>query len=278
MEEWGILEKVIPMMTTYGVRVLGVLALLAVVWIFGGWSRKLVRRSLARVKFDETLTIFLGNVTRWAVLLMGALGCLGIFGVETTSFAAVLGAAGLAVGLAFQGSLSNLASGVMLLIFRPFKVGDFIAVAGEKGKVQEIGMFTTMIDTPDNRRIILPNGAIFGSTIENVTFHEVRRVDVSVGVDYGADMDATRGVLEGAVTKVDGILEEPKTQVMLTGLGASSVDWVVRVWAKTSDYWTVMEALTRAIKIQLDEAKIGIPFPQTDIHLDSAVVDALRAK
>ncbi len=272
------LEKMIPIVTTYGLRILGVLALLAVVWIFGAWTRKLVRRSLKKVDFDDTLTIFFGNLARWAILLMGGLGCLGIFGVETTSFAAVLGAAGLAVGLAFQGSLSNLASGVMLLIFRPFKVGDVIAVAGEKGKVQEIGIFTTIMDTPDNRRIILPNGTIFGSTIENVTFHDLRRVDVAVGVDYTADMDTTREILERAAQDVPGKVDDPASQVALCELGASSVDWVVRVWCQTGDFWAVKEATTRAIKMELDGANIGIPFPQSDVHLDPVVVDALRAK
>ncbi len=241
-------------------------------WVLAGWTRRVVRRALERTRFDQTLTLFFSSMARWAVLLMAIVSCLAIFGIQTTSFAAVLGAAGLAIGLAFQGALSNIASGVMLLVFRPFEVGDVVSAGGITGKVAEIQLFTTVFDTPDNRRIIMPNSLIFGATIENVTHHHTRRVDVAVGCDYGADIDRTRAVLEAAVAKVDGVLEEPGPQVLLSELGASSVDWIVRVWTSTDEYWAVKEALTRSVKYELEGAGIGIPFPQMDVHVDGSLV------
>lgn len=265
------IEQWIPLLTQYGMRILGVLAVIVAVWIAGGWCRRLVFRSMSRLDVDKTLTIFFSNASRWIILVLGLIGCLGVFGVETTSFAAVIGAAGLAIGLAFQGSLSNLAAGMMLLIFRPFKVGDFIRTGGESGTVSSLGMFTTELDTPDKRHIILPNSNVFGAVIENVTFHDTRRVDVNVGVDYAAEIDRTREVLVQAAASVPGKLDEPEFQVVLMDLGASSVDWIVRVWSPTSDYFAVREALIRAIKMHLDDAGIGIPFPQMDVHLDGGL-------
>lgn len=252
----------------YITRVLGALALLAGAWLVAGWMRRNVRRGLARAHVDETLSIFLGNSTRWTVLVLALLAALTVFGIEVTTFAAVIGAAGLAIGLAFQGTLSNFASGIMLLVFRPFGVGDVVTAAGIKGKVAEVQIFTTIFDTADNRRIFVPNSHIFGDVIENDTFHEIRRVDVKVGASYDADIDATREALESAVAAVEGVLAEPAHQVYLNELGGSSVDWVVKVWAATPDYWAVREHLTRAIKVALDAAGIGIPYPQMDVHLD----------
>lgn len=246
-----------------------VLIVLFLALTISGWIGATVRTSLTRLKFDPTLTKFLAKLARWGVLMLGAIACLGTFGVEMTAFAAILGAAGFAVGLAFQGTLSNFAAGAMLLIFRPFKVGDVVNISGQLGKVDEIELFTTTIDTFDNRRIILPNGSVFGATIENITYHPVRRVDVAVGCAYDADIDTTRRVLESAIAATEGGLTDPEPAVVLDGLGASSVDWVVRVWAPTGNYAAVKQSLTRAIKYQLDEAKIGIPYPQMDIHVQS---------
>lgn len=250
-----------------GMRVALVLVILFVAMTVAGWVGAAVRSSLAKLKFDPTLSKFLSKLARWGVLLLAGLSCLGYFGVETTSFAAILGAAGFAVGLAFQGTLSNFAAGAMLLLFRPFKVGDVVNVGGQLGKVDEIELFTTALDTFDNRRIILPNSAVFGSTIENITHHHVRRVDVEVGAAYDADIDATRAALERALADTPGVLTDPEPAVILLSLGASSVDWSVRGWAPTSDYGEVKQALTRAVKISLDGAQIGIPFPQMDVHI-----------
>ncbi|MGF1468724.1 MAG: mechanosensitive ion channel family protein [Sandaracinaceae bacterium] len=262
------LEELTELGVRYGTNVVGVLVALAIAWIVAGWVRRMIRRGLERASFDPTLTRFFANLARWAIIVFAVLGCLGVFGIQTASFAAVVAAAGLAIGLAFQGTLSNFAAGVMLLVFRPFKVADVVEAASVVGVVEEIELFTTAVRTFDNRRLIIPNSAIYGATIENKTFYPTRRVDVPVGVEYSADIDRTREVLTQAVGTVDNLLEDPPFQVFLSGLGASSVDWVVRVWCKTEDYWVVHEAMTRAIKMALDDASIGIPFPQMDVHLD----------
>jgi small conductance mechanosensitive channel len=225
---------------------------------------------MGRARIDATLSRFAAKASRWAILVLAVLGCLGLFGINVTTFAALIGAAGLAIGLAFQGTLGNLAAGVMLLVFRPFKVDDAVNVAGELGKVYEIGLFTTCLDTFDNRRIIIPNGQVFGSIIENISHHDVRRADVPVGVDYGAGIDETREVLTRAALSVPGRLTDREPQVVLSGLGASSVDWEVRVWAAAADFLAVKQATIRAVKTELDGAGIGIPFPQMDVHLDQA--------
>jgi small conductance mechanosensitive channel len=251
-----------------GMQALAVLAVLLVAWVVSVWVQRLVHRALERAKFDATLTKFFARVAKITILVLAVLACLNYFNFETTSFAAILAAAGFAIGLAFQGSLSNFSSGIMLLVFRPFRVGDAVNVAGQLGIVHEIELFTTTMDTFDNRRIIIPNGEIFGATIENITFHPKRRVDVPVGTAYDANLDKVRQVLEKAAESVPGRLEDEPTQVVLLELGASSIDWQVRVWAPTKDYFPVKEAAIRAVKMALDEAGISIPFPQMDIHYD----------
>jgi small conductance mechanosensitive channel len=251
-----------------GLKALGVLVVLFAAWVVSVWVQRLVARGLERAKFDATLTKFFARVAKITILILAVLACLNYFNFQTTSFAALLAAAGFAIGLAFQGSLSNFSSGIMLLVFRPYKVGDVVNVAGQLGKVDEIELFTTTLDTFDNRRIIIPNGEIFGATIENITFHPKRRVDVPVGTAYDADLDKVREVLEKAAEGVPGRLEDEPTQVVLLELGASSIDWQVRVWAPTEDFFPVKEATIRAVKMALDEAGISIPFPQMDIHYD----------
>ncbi|MCB9654385.1 MAG: mechanosensitive ion channel [Deltaproteobacteria bacterium] len=272
------LEKLQTLAVTYGLRIVGAIALLFVAWLIAGWMRRLVTKSLGKARIDETLSKFLGNLVRYLVIVMAVLSCLSAFGVETTSFAAVLGAAGLAVGLALQGSLANFASGVMLLVFRPFRVGEVITAAGHTGKVDEVELFTTRLITPDNRILILPNAAVFGGPIENITTNATRRVDVTIGVSYSANIPKTRALLEAVVASCEPKLSDPAPQVYLADLGASSVDWAIRVWAKTDDYWTLRERLVEKAKEELDAAGIGIPFPQMDIHLDEPVVKALEAR
>jgi small conductance mechanosensitive channel len=252
----------------FAMNVLGALVLLAItVWV-GRWAHRVAGRSMERSGMDPTLTRFMAKLARYTVLILGGLAVLSVFGISVASFAAILAAGAFAVGMALQGTLSNFAAGAMLLIFRPFKVGDVVSVAGITAKVVEIELFTTQFDTPDNRRIVVPNGAIFGSTIENITFHPTRRVDVDVGTDYGADLKDVRAVLERVAASSEGVLSEPAPQVYLKALGGSSIDWAVRVWAQTADYWAVRERVTQEIKDALDGAEIGIPFPQMDVHLD----------
>jgi len=250
------------------------LVLLVVVWIAAGWARRVMVKGFEKAEFDVTLSKFISSITRWVILLFGVLAVLGLFGVETTSFAALVAGAGLAIGMAFSGTLGSFAAGVMLLAFRPFKVGDVVTVAGTTGKVDQIGIFTTTLDTPDNRRFILPNSNVFGQTIENISHHSVRRADVSVGTDYSADVDRTREVLEAAARGVPDRLQDRDPQVALIELGASSVDWQVRIWVDAANLWPVKEAATRAVKIALDDAGIGIPFPQMDVHLDQTKTGA----
>ncbi len=264
-------EAASPLLMTYGVRALGVLVLLLIAWTIAGWIGRIVSRGMERAKIDATLSKFAAKMARWSILIMAMLACLSVFGIQTTSFAAVIGAAGLAIGLAFQGTLANFSAGVMLLIFRPFKVGDVINAAGQTGKVDEIELFTTTLDTPDNRRIVVPNGAIFGATIENVTHHSTRRVDIAVGIEYSADIDRTREVLTRAALATAGRLTDQEPAIVLTELGGSSVDWAVRVWSNTPEYWDVKQALIRSVKNSLDEAEIGIPYPTMDVNVNQPV-------
>ena len=268
-------SKYIDLIIEYGPKILGVLLALLVAWVIAGWAERGVRKGLEGRKFDATLTRFFAKMTRYLILIAAVLGCLGVFGIQTASFAAVLAAAGFAIGLAFQGTLGNFSAGVMLLVFRPFKVGDFVEVNGETGTCEHIDLFTCEFRTLDNKKLIVPNGAVFGSTITNYTGYEIRRADVNVGAEYSADLDKTREVLEKAAANVPGMIKDPAPQVFLASLGDSSVDWQLRIWCKTADYWNVYQATVRAAKVALDEAGIGIPFPQRDVHLDEAVIRAM---
>lgn len=262
LEDLGLGEATIALIIEYGVRVLGVLFVLWLGFFVGGKVQTAISNKLEKT-LDVSLAKFIGNMVRWTIVLLAVLGCLSIFGVETTSFAAVIGGASVAIGLAFQGSLSNVAAGIMLLIFRPFKVDDVINVASHTGAIVEIGLFTTLMDTFDKRRIIIPNSQVFGSTIENITHNPERRVDVAVGADYEADIDKTREVLLAAASTMEHIIGD--AQVVLTGLGGSSVDYSVRVFVPTEHYWPTKDALTRACKYALDEADISIPYPHITV-------------
>jgi small conductance mechanosensitive channel len=257
----------------YALNVAGALLILLLGFFVAGRVASSIRKSSDKRNLDPTLARFFANIARYVIVILAGISALGYFGVETTSFAAVLGAAGLAIGLAMQGTLGNVSAGVMLIIFRPFKVGHYISTAGQSGTVQEVSLFAVTLVTPDNRVITVPNGAVFGSTIENVSAKDTRRVQITVGVDYGADMDTTRAVLLEVMTNVENRLDDPAPAVVCAGLGASSVDWHCRVWVPASEFWPTMDKATVAIKKALDEAKIGIPFPQMDVHLDKAAND-----
>jgi small conductance mechanosensitive channel len=259
--------ETIAMLKSYGTEAIIVLVVMFVAYLIAGWAGNTLSKGLRKAKIEETLALFFGKLIRWGILILAVLACLQRFGINTASFAAVLAAAGFAIGLAFQGTLSNFSSGVMLLIFRPFKVGDFIDVAGHAGSVVEIDLFTTAINTLDNRRIILPNGKIFGEVIENVTHNADRRVDVDVGVHYKEDIDQTRAVLLEAARAVPNRTPDREPEIVLVALNSSSVDYKVRVWTKPQHYWQVREdALVRSKKA-LDAAGLVIPFPQLDVHM-----------
>lgn len=254
----------------WGPKVLGAILILAATFIAGKIVSRMVQSASEKAKIDITLSRFFGKLVYYLVLVVGVMIALGTVGVQVTSFAAILAAAGFAIGMALSGTLGNFANGILLLIFRPFKVGDVINAAGVTAKVNAIELFTTTLDTPDNRRIIVPNSSIYGGTIENITHHPQRRCDVNVGVAYSADLDKTREVLSKAAESLDELMvkgEGRGYQVFLIDLGNSSVNWVVRFWTTGADFWVAKEKLTRAVKIHLDEAGIGIPFPQMDVHL-----------
>ncbi len=257
---------------TQGPRVLLALLLLAVGWIAAGWARRLMLRAFARARLDLTLGKFLGNLVKWAIIAFALVACLGTFGVNTTSFAALIATAGLAVGLALQGNLSNLASGVLLLIFRPFKIGDAVIVAGQTGVVDGIDLFTTNLDTPDNRRIIVPNGAIFSGVIENQTRHPTRQVLVSVHVGGAARIDDAQRALLDAARRVlamhIGANAEPAPSVALAEI-APTTTFAVGLWCSTPAFPAVRQALLREIKATVEANDLAPPAPAMNIHVRS---------
>lgn len=217
-------------------------------------------------RVDKTLGRFFGKITKTAIMVFVLFAVMNHFGIDVTSFAAILAAVGFAVGMALQGTLSNFAAGIMLLVFRPFKIDQYIQVADVEGTVEGIDLFTTQLNTPDNRHLIVPNGQIFGATITNYARNDLRRVAVSVGVDYDADVDRTRAVLNAIMAQCPNIVEEPAPQAVLTELADSSVNWQARVWCKPEDFWSVKEQLTVLVKKGLDLNGIGIPYPQLVLH------------
>lgn len=237
--------------------------------IIAGRVGTLVEAGLYRAKMDKTLSVFGGNMARYFIFMVAGLALLNNFGIETTSFVAVLGALGFAVGLALQGSLSNFSSGVMLLFFRPFSVGDVIEAGGVVGGVKALGIFSTTLATPDNVFITVPNSQIYGGVIKNMTNQEKRRVDIGVGVEYGAEPDKAKKVLLDMLKALPEVLDDPGNDVYLISLGASSVDFQMRAWCKPSDYWTVREKLQRGAWYALAEAGIGIPYQTIDLNIVS---------
>lgn len=232
---------------------------------------KWIRRGMGKAGVDETLGRFLANLIYIALIALVILTALSTLGVNTTNFLAIVGAAGLAVGLALKDSLSNFAAGVMLVFFRPFKVGDFIDAAGISGSVETVGIFSTVLKTPDNRVITVPNSLIYGATITNYSAESRRRVDLLIGISYNDDIGRAKALIQGAIARDSRILQDPPSQLLLMELGASSVDIAVRVWVATSDYWNVRSDLLESIKLSLEGAGLSIPYPQRDIHIVSSV-------
>ncbi len=261
------LQAVVPYVTTYGLQALGAVVILLAGKVGSSLGARIVVGLLQRAKADATVTSFVSSLVRYGILVFAVIAALAKFGVQTASFVAVLGAAGLAVGLALQGSLSNFAAGVLILIFRPFNVGDFVTIGGASGTVVLIGIFTTTLHSPDNQKIVVPNSAVTAGTIVNVTANETRRVDLRASIGYGDDIGKAKEVLEGIVAGHPKVLADPAPVVRVVELGESSVDFVVRPWVNTPDYWDVYFDLTRAIKEEFDKAGICIPFPQRDVHL-----------
>lgn len=255
------------LLADWGLKLIGAIAVFFIGRMVAGALRGAMKKGLTRADTDPTLVPFLSSLTYTAVLAMVILTALSVAGVPVTSFVAVIGAAGLAIALAFQGTLSNFSAGVMLLTFRPFKVGDFIEGAGTSGTVKEIGIFTTTMATPDNVKIIVPNSQLFDDTLKNYSANEDRRIDLVMGVGYDDDLDLAIRTIHDIVGNDERVLAEPETQVAVSNLGASSVDIVVRPWVKGSDYWGARFDLTKALKEGLEAAGCNIPYPQRDVHL-----------
>jgi small conductance mechanosensitive channel len=271
-----LLEQIDPQMLAalaadWGGRALAALA----VFFLGRWIVSLIIRwlnaAMRRAAMDVTLMRFLENVLRSALMILVLLTVANVVGIPTTNFLAIIGAAGLAIGLALKDSLANFSSGVMLVLFRPFKAGDFIDAGGVSGTVEEVGIFKTDIKTPDNRVVIIPNGLIYGGTITNYSAKETRRIDLVIGVGYGDSIQRAREIMMGVLEADERILKDPAPVVMLLELGASSVDFAVRPWVRSADYWATRADVLERIKNALDDNGLSIPYPQQDVHIVSTV-------
>ncbi len=240
------------------------LVVLIVGWTVAGWAGRIARKRVnATPQIDPTVGNFLASIVRWAILLVVLIAVLGIFGIEATSLVAVLGAASLAIGLALQGTLSDLAAGMMLIIFRPYKLGQFVDIGGTAGTVKDINLFVTELATPDNVQIIVPNGQAWGSVITNFSAHDTRRVDLVFGIDYGDDADAAMKIISDLANADARVLKDPESWVRVTNLGDSSVDITARIWCNAADYWDLKFDMTKSVKEAFDKGGVSIPYPHT---------------
>ena len=266
---WAQVQEIVAV---WGLKVIAAIA----IFVIGRWVamgvRKGVRRVMEKADTDPIIVGFVGSISYIALLAFVIIAALGQLGIQTTSFIAILGAAGLAIGLALQGSLANFAAGFLMIMFRPFKVGDFIEGAGVAGVVESIQIFTTTMKTGDNKTIIIPNAKLSGDNIVNYSAKLTRRVDMTVGVAYDADLSVVRDVLKDIISKESRIHSDPEPLIAVAELADSSVNFVVRVWTDTGDYWAVMFAMNETIKNRFDAEGIGIPFPQRDLHIVSGQV------
>ena len=267
---FDLVQTLIDFATGYGIKVVGAIVVLIVGRIVAGWARGLMRKMLGKRDTDPSIITFVASLAYWLILIFAIMSALGNFGVETASLVAVLGAAGFAVGFALQGSLANFAAGVMLLLFRPFRVGDYVEAGGAAGTVRELNLFTTVLMTPDNIRIMVPNGKIFGDTIKNITAEDTRRVDMVMGIGYGSDIGRAVQVMQGLLEADARVLKDPAPQIAVAELADSSVNLVVRPWVNEADYWGLKFDFMRAAKEAFDREGIEIPFPQTVIHQAAA--------
>jgi small conductance mechanosensitive channel len=260
-------QKVYDLLMVYGLKVIAAIA----IFIIGRWVakgfRSVTQRLMEKRNVDPTITGFVGNLTYMALLVFVIIAALGQLGIQTTSFIAILGAAGLAIGLALQGSLSNFAAGFLMLIFKPFKVGDYVEAAGVAGTVEAIQIFTTTLKTPDNKTVIIPNSGVTSGNIINWTVKGTRRVDLVFGISYDDDIDKAKQIMADVLAKDDKILKDPPLQIAVSELADSSVNFVVRPWVNIEDYWGVYFNAIENIKKAFDAAGISIPYPQRDVHM-----------
>jgi small conductance mechanosensitive channel len=262
-----IVMKLQEWLTLYGLKVVAAIAILVIGTFAAKIFRAIIRRILQKSKVDETLTSFIASLSYAALMVFIVIAAVQKLGVSTTSFVAVIGAAGLAIGLALQGSLANFAAGILMIIFKPFKVSDLIDAGGALGVVEEIGIFTTELKTADNKKIIIPNAKVTGDNIVNYSAKGQRRVDMVAGVSYSDDLDKVRKVLEEILSEDKRILTDPAPTIGVLELADSSVNFAVRPWVKVEDYWSVFFETQEKIKKRFDASGISIPFPQRDVHL-----------
>lgn len=264
----ALVAEVYSLILAYGLDILGAIVILVVGWWIAGMVERAVTRALGRVpQMDSTLKPFLGSIVRYGILAITLVAVLSQFGVETTSIIAVLGAAGLAIGLALQGTLQNIAAGVMLLFLRPFKVGDFIDAGGVSGTVNAVGLFTSELTSFDGIYLSLPNSQLWNTAITNFSRNTTRRMDIVIGIGYGDDIDMGLAILLGLMADDPRTLKDPAPMTMVKALGASSVDLNMRCWADTSDFWALQFHLHKTAKEALDQAGLSIPYPQQDVHM-----------
>lgn len=258
------------LLATWGLKVVAaVLIFLVGKWLAGALTNML-KAVMTRAKQDETLVRFVGSIAYYAMFAFVIIAAISQLGVQTTSVIAVFGAAGLAVGLAMQNSLSNFAAGVMLIMFKPFKVGDYVEVAGTAGTVEAVMIVSTQLKSPDNKRIYVPNGQIYSGNIVNYSANDIRRVDMVFGCSYEDDISRAKSVLEDLLASDNRVLEEPAATVAVSALADSSVNFNVRPWVKTEDYWGLYWDMTEKVKLGFDKEGISIPYPQRDVHLHEA--------
>jgi len=262
-----ITDSAIPLITTYGMRVIGAVLILIIGRIASGIIGGLVKKALTRSKVDQSLVGFLVSLTKISVVIFSVIAALAKFGVETTSFVAILGAAGFAIGFALQGSLSNFAAGVMILLFKPVKIGDLVETSGYLGTIEDIGLFVTVMNTLDNRKIIIPNGKLTSDVINNLNANGLRRVDMTAGISYDDDMNLAKRLCMEVIEKHPHVLQDPEPVVAISEMGDSSVNLVVRPWTHPDYYWDVWFDVTQGIKEAFDANGISIPFPQQDVHM-----------
>ena len=269
--DYSNVEQVIVLATEHGTSIGLKLVAAILIFFIGRWLAKVItsvaRKTFQRARMEDTLEKFLCNLLSAVLMVVVVIAAIGALGVQTTSLLAVLGAAGLAVGLALQGSLSNFASGVLIVAFRPYKVGDFIEAAGVAGTVKEVQILTTILHAPCNKKILVPNSQIMAGTITNYSANDTRRLDLIVGCSYSDDLDQVRQVLKEVVASDERILEDPAPTIEVVALGDSSVNFVVRPWVKASDYWAVHFHIHEQVKKRFDAAGLNIPFPQRDVHV-----------
>jgi len=262
------IKTIVPLITEYGLQIVGAVMTLIVGWIVAGWVQKVTVTGLQRIpKMDETLVPFLATIVRYGVLIVVIVAVLNQFGVETTSIIALLGAAGLAIGLALQGTLSNIAAGVMLLMLRPFKVGEYIDAGSISGTVAQIGLFTTEFLTADGIYLAAPNSAIWNQAITNYSRNPSRRLNIVIGVSYDDDINGASDVLMKLMAADSRILQDPEPQVLVDSLGDSSVNLKMRCWSNTDDFWPLQFDLIKQAKLAIEMAGYSIPFPQQDVHI-----------